>query len=74
MLVETEVDMGSMDGISLPSCSPVEGMQAAGRCWFAPCTGLCVCAGYEDRCCSAGEEVKVTCVAASRERFLRLRG
>ena len=59
----------------------VEGMQI-GRCWLASCTGPCVCAGYEGRCCSAGskplerkEEVEVTPgMAASRERFLRLRG
>ena len=42
--------------ISLPSCSPVEGMQAPGRCWFASCTGLCVCAGYEGRCCLSDED------------------
>ena len=72
-----EVVIGSMDGISLS----VEGMQI-GRCWLASCTGPCVCAGYEGRCCSAGskslerkEEVEVTPgMATSRERFLRLRG
>ena len=78
ILVETEVEIGSLDGIKL-SLS-VERMQA-GRCWFiASCTA---CAGYKGRCCSAGnkpleleEEVEVTRVhvVASREAFLRLRG
>ena len=81
MLVETEVEIGSLDGIKL-SLS-VERMQA-GRCWFiASSTGPCVCAGYKGRCCSAGnkpleleEEVEVTRahVATFREAFLRLRG
>ena len=81
MLVETEVEIGSLDGIKF-SLS-VERMQA-GRYWFiASCTGRCVCAGYKGRCFSAGnkpleleEEVEVTRVhvVASREAFLRLRG